>query len=52
MKEKAATHGLVGTHHPTVGEALQAARTDASTDDFIFIGGSCFIVADLLQEMR
>ena len=52
MKEKAATHGLVGTHHPTVGEALQAARIDASPDDLIFIGGSCFIVADLLQEMR
>ena len=51
MKEKAATHGLNGTHHPTVSEALQAAQADASPDDFIFIGGSCFIVADLLQEI-
>ena len=51
MKEKAATHGLDGTTHPTVGAALQAARADASPDDLIFIGGSCFIVADLLQEI-
>ena len=51
MKEKAATHGLNGTHHPTVSEALQSAQADASPDDFIFIGGSCFIVADLLQEI-
>jgi dihydrofolate synthase/folylpolyglutamate synthase len=51
MKEKAATHGLSGTPHPTVSEALQAAQADASPDDFIFIGGSCFVVADLLQEI-
>ena len=51
MKEKAATHGLDGTPHPTVREALQAAQADASPDDLIFIGGSCFIVADLLQEI-
>ena len=51
MKEKAAIHGLDGTTHPTVGAALQAARADALPDDLIFIGGSCFIVADLLQEI-
>ena len=52
MKEKAARYGLIGKSYPSVKSALQAAQSDASTDDFIFIGGSCFIVADLLQEMR
>ncbi len=51
MKKKADAYGLGGTHHPTVCEALQAAQADASPDDFIFIGGSCFVVADLLQEI-
>lgn len=52
MQKKAARYGLIGKSYPSVKSALQAAQSDASTDDFIFIGGSCFIVADLLQEMR
>ena len=52
MQKKAARYGLIGKSYPSVKSALQAAQSDASPDDFIFIGGSCFIVADLLQEMR
>ena len=48
MKRQAAAHGLSGNAYPSVKEALQAALSQASKDDFIFIGGSSFIVADLL----
>lgn len=44
----AAEYGLGGNCYPTVAEALEAARKEAAPGDFIFVGGSCFIVADLL----
>ena len=52
MQHKASKFGLQGGAYPTVGDALNAARTEASADDFIFVGGSCFIVADLLQLLQ
>lgn len=42
--------GLEGKTYPTVREAVQAALASASDEDFIFVGGSTFIVADLLSE--
>ena len=39
---------LVGTDCGTVAEAYHKAITDASADDFIFVGGSSYIVSDLL----
>ncbi|MBR4434388.1 MAG: bifunctional folylpolyglutamate synthase/dihydrofolate synthase [Bacteroidaceae bacterium] len=33
----------------TVQAAVQAALADAAPDDFIFVGGSCYVVADLLS---
>ena len=51
LKEKASAYGLHGNSYPTVETAMQAARNDSSDDDFIFIGGSCFIVADLLTAL-
>ena len=39
---------LVGTDCGTVADAYHRAITDASTDDFIFVGGSSYIVSDLL----
>ena len=50
LMHKAAEYNLFGNHYPTVAEALEAAKKDASPDDFIFVGGSCFIVADLLSS--
>ncbi len=41
--------GLSGTCHETVWDAWQAALSDASEDDFIYVGGSSFVVADLLS---
>lgn len=46
----AAKHGLHGTTHPNVVEATQTALAEASSDDFIYVGGSSFIVADLLSN--
>lgn len=42
--------GLEGTVFPTVKEAYEAALADASERDFIYIGGSTFVVADLLRD--
>lgn len=40
--------GLAGNTYPNVEEALKAALDAAHPDDFVFVGGSTFIVADLL----
>lgn len=52
MKQQAQSFGLEGKSYPTVREALEAARQEADADDFIFVGGSNFIVADLLEEFK
>ena len=52
LKEMAKRYGLNGNSHPTVKQALEAAITESSNDDFIFVGGSCFIVADLLSALE
>lgn len=44
----AVRHGLQGTCHDNVKAAYEAAMADAQTDDFIFIGGSSYVVADFL----
>lgn len=49
---KAAAHGLRGDCYPTVTAAYQAAQAQAAPDDLIFIGGSTFIVADLLTAIE
>jgi Folylpolyglutamate synthase len=41
--------GLKGKPFPDVKSALYAAKANASKNDLIFIGGSSFIVADLLN---
>ena len=48
----ASGYNLKGNCYPTVTDALNAARKDASTGDFIFVGGSCFVVADLLAGVQ
>ena len=50
MQRLAGEAGLKGTAYPSVREAVQAAQASASPEDFIFVGGSTFIVADLLSE--
>ena len=48
MQRLAAEYDLQGHAYPTVADAYRAALHDASPDDFIFVGGSTFVVADLL----
>ncbi|MBP3408968.1 MAG: bifunctional folylpolyglutamate synthase/dihydrofolate synthase [Bacteroidaceae bacterium] len=50
LKKKASAFGLTGNAYPTVPEALKAATAESNGNDFIFVGGSCFIVADLLAS--
>ena len=37
------------THHSVI-EAFQAANADAAPDDVVFVGGSCFVVGELLAN--
>lgn len=48
LQEKAAEHGLKGRCYQSVEDAYDAAVADAKADDFIFIGGSCFVVAEVV----
>lgn len=41
-------HGLQGKSYPTVMQAYTAALNEADADDFVFVGGSSYVVADLL----
>lgn len=49
LAEKAAEFGLNGTAFAGVSEALKAARSNAGKNDFIFVGGSTFVVAEILE---
>ena len=46
--ELAKEYELSGNTYPTVAQAYEEAKSSASEKDFIFIGGSSYIVADLL----
>jgi dihydrofolate synthase/folylpolyglutamate synthase len=48
LKIKAEAHNLKGLSYPTVSEGLEAAKSNASPSDFIFIGGSTFVVAEVV----
>ena len=46
-----AAHGLHGQAYHTVSAAFFAAKSAASADDFIFVGGSSYLVADFLKDV-
>lgn len=48
LAEQAAAFGLRGETFETVAQAVEAAQKTADENDFIFIGGSNFVVADAL----
>ena len=52
LKNMAKQYGLTGNSYPTVAEALKSAKEESDNQDFIFVGGSCFIVADLLSALE
>lgn len=44
--------GFAGAAYPTVASAYTQALADADADDFLFVGGSSFVVADLLAFLQ
>ena len=52
VKTIAEEKGLSGKAYSTVAEAYNNALTNATSDDTIFIGGSTFVVADLLSHLK
>jgi dihydrofolate synthase/folylpolyglutamate synthase len=48
LQERAAQHDLQGIAYPSVQAALAAARANAGKEDVVFVGGSIFVVAEVL----
>jgi len=48
LGNKAANFGLIGNSYPTVLEAFKAAQNNAGKSDLVFVGGSTFVVAEIL----
>ena len=48
LMEIAAGFDLKGSAYPNVKEALKSARSNASENDLVFVGGSTFIVAEAM----
>ena len=48
LAAKANAHGLKGRRYSSVKNALRAAKRRAGADDLIFVGGSIFIVAEVI----
>jgi dihydrofolate synthase/folylpolyglutamate synthase len=48
LAAKARSFGLEGNCYPTVRQALSAALANAGKNDLVFVGGSTFVVAEIL----
>ncbi len=48
LRQHAKEYGLAGKAYPTVKEAMKDALSRAQKNDMIFVGGSTFVVADVL----
>lgn len=51
LGEKCRANGLKGQVYPTVAQAYAAAKSEVAPQDIIYVGGSTFIVADLLANL-
>ena len=51
LAERCRKVGLLGSVTDCVVDALAAAKADAGPDDLIFVGGSIFVVAEVLNEI-
>lgn len=51
LKNQAQSFGLKGEAYDTVYDAFLAAKNAAENSDFVFIGGSTFVVAEILQAL-
>ena len=52
LKERASKHRLKGECYPNVVEALDAARQAANPRDLIYVGGSMYVLAELLTAIN
>ncbi|GHT10371.1 folylpolyglutamate synthase [Bacteroidia bacterium] len=52
LAEQAAQFGLKGEIYHSVGESFWAAKQNTTKKDFIFVGGSTFVVADALAVIK
>ncbi len=48
LKKVAKKYGLLGNEYSDISEALKKSKKNASSNDLIFIGGSTFVVADVV----
>lgn len=48
LKDQAANAGLSGKAYPTSEEALNAAKKAANPNDMIYVGGSTFVVSEVI----
>lgn len=48
LREQAAKFGLMGEDYVSVSEAFKKAKENAQANDFIYVGGSTFVVAEIL----
>jgi dihydrofolate synthase/folylpolyglutamate synthase len=48
LQQKSAECGLIGEVYDSVSEALRSATKDATSEDLIFVGGSTFVVAEVI----
>ncbi|WP_086478516.1 MULTISPECIES: bifunctional folylpolyglutamate synthase/dihydrofolate synthase [Arenibacter] len=48
LKERAVACGLKGEAYASVAEAFESAKKSADKADFIFVGGSTFVVAEIV----
>lgn len=48
LHQFAKAHGLQGTAYPSVRDAFEVAQAQASDNDCVFVGGSIFVVGEVL----
>lgn len=48
LASEAATFGLLGNAYKSIKEALEDAKNAAEKDDLVFVGGSTFVVAEIV----
>lgn len=48
LAQEGSRHALLGKVYPSVAVALETAKEDAQLNDLIFVGGSVFVVAEVI----
>ena len=48
LQEKATSFNLIGKKYVSVEEAFEAALDSANQEDVVYVGGSTFVVAEII----